>query len=509
MPIRYHRKTCAWGLLALITAISVSVLLLFCTHNVAMANDTVQLQDVMTGKVNGLSVTVNGTGHYFGTCINTNFINNTSQTFKVMVPIGLALVPSNTADQTMYTGGNETLTIPPGSNVFQIIAFCGQRWNHIPTTDDTFRLGPSATGSLLQTLKNINQRKVFTIDAEFAVWNQTDAIDISDNPTAQSFVNGGGGENSGGENGGGNGPSEGRTAGAIGAAATLIAAWLGLNAAGSSIGGAVAVADRQGTSEAANESQNVPELLNKLQQAGVDIDEFAWSLREKVLANYAAGSLPETLDSAEVPPSFHETYERLREAAQRIGSDSPDEWINLHALIDKLTTVRSIIVGAIAGLAADVLAALSLPWALAIGVAAGIWDKYGPDTMSVLEPFLEPKEADSGPPAHDGPVFTSPQPERYPNLNPEDLWKLPREQRLQMLENSKSSLQKMGDSISPPKNVEDWERKYDATKHVVDDYEQRAKTDPNVLDSDQYKIFRYQLQLIDTLRAHGPRMELQ
>ena len=75
MPMRYHRKTCARGLLAFITAISVSVLLLFCTHNVAMADDTVQLQDVMNGKVSGLSVTVNGTGHYFGACINTNFIN--------------------------------------------------------------------------------------------------------------------------------------------------------------------------------------------------------------------------------------------------------------------------------------------------------------------------------------------------------------------------------------------------------------------------------------------------
>lgn len=150
-----------------------------------------ELHDVMNGAVPGLSVVVNGSGQgYYGQSIRATFSNGTGSALTVKVPIGLALLPQNTGVQTMYTAGAETISVPPGSSQGLIIAFCGEQHDSGPRSSDVFTAGGFATGSLLQTLRNINRAGSFGSDAQAAVWHHTDGNDISNNNLAQELAGG-------------------------------------------------------------------------------------------------------------------------------------------------------------------------------------------------------------------------------------------------------------------------------------------------------------------------------
>jgi hypothetical protein len=490
-----HNRHCPkdhWRFLpGLLTVLGLELILLIVMSFSAFAAGPVPLQDVMNGKISLLSVTVNGSGDFHGQCLNASFVNNTSQTFSVKVPVGLSLVPVNTAAQIMYTAGDESLTVPPGNSKVAFVGFCGQRWNHIPTSSDVFHPGPFATGSLMQTLKNINARQIYDYNAQSAVWNRTDNIDISTNPDAQSFISGGGGGTStGGGADSGGGVSEGQVAGAAGAAAALLAAWIAANGAMSGATNAASAGLGQDSTATGSVPRNSEELWNTLKQGGPVADELAHSLRDRMLGNYAAGSLPESVDMVGAPPSIHESYDALRDVGRQMGAESEDKWINIKGLIDKGTTVRSIIVGAIAGLAADVLAALSWPWCLGIGLGAGAWDKYGPDAMNIVEPFYDNAEPDEGTPARDGPTFTI-QTQQLPNYTQDQLNQMSREDRVKMWQATRT-----GGSASAPNSLEEWQKIYDSTKKEAD----QLAADGNS-GNEAYKRLCYQRDLANSLRS--------
>jgi hypothetical protein len=207
-------------------------------------------------------------------------------------------------------------------------------------------------------------------------------------------------------------------------------------------------------------SKNAEELWEIIKRGGPELDKLTRSMLDQKLANLAAGSLPETLDIVGAPPTptYHETYDRLRGGANQItGNESQDGWINISALLDKGTTVRSIIVGLLT-MAGVSLTTATAPWIIGIGLSAAAIDKYGPDAMNMLEMFMEPGQPDSGLPERTGPVFTPVPPEKYPELKKEELWNLPRDERLKMWQDSRDWIQKLvgGD---PPTTVEGWERK--------------------------------------------------
>jgi hypothetical protein len=256
------------------------------------------------------------------------------------------------------------------------------------------------------------------------------------------------------------------------------------------------------------EPRNADEFWEMIKRGGPEAERLTRSLMDQKLAHLAAGTaLPETVDIVGAPPTQHETYDKLRGAVNQIsGGESPDEWINISALLDKGTTVRSAIVGLLT-MAGVSFTTATAPWIIGAGLAAGLIDKYGPDSLNIVEMFFEPGQPDTGSPEPTGPVFT-PVVEKFPPLKKEDLWKLPRDERIKMWQDSRDWIQKLTGSDSPT-TVEEWERRYNMANRFVNEYEQSARDDPNILDSDDFKKWRYQRELLDTLRATGPRMELQ
>ncbi|MEL7562666.1 hypothetical protein [Dehalogenimonas sp. 4OHTPN] len=177
--------------LAPILLVAVFVLALFSILPVSLSAADYELHDVMNGAVPGLSVIVNGSGQgYYGQSIRATFSNNTGTPLTVKVPIGLALLPQNTGVQTMYTAGAETISVPPGSSQGLIVAFCGEQHDTGPRSSDVFTAGGFATGSLLQTLRNINRSGDFSFNAQAAVWHHTDGNDITGNEIAQDLAAG-------------------------------------------------------------------------------------------------------------------------------------------------------------------------------------------------------------------------------------------------------------------------------------------------------------------------------
>jgi hypothetical protein len=173
--------------------------------------DDYELQEVMTGNAPGLYAQVNGSGEtYFGDSLRVTFTNNTGESYKVKVPIGLRLIPANSFVQTMYTAGGESLSVPPGSSSYIIKGFCGEQYDSAPGSSDTFTPGGFAEGDLMQTLQEINRQKAFDHDGQDAVWHYTNDNDISSNDTAQELA------------GGGNSVSPGEAAAAGGAAAGTV-----------------------------------------------------------------------------------------------------------------------------------------------------------------------------------------------------------------------------------------------------------------------------------------------
>lgn len=104
------------------------------------------------------------------------------------------------------------------------------------------------------------------------------------------------------------------------------------------------------------------------------------------------GRLPEPIVAmaSVTPPTWQEIIEKLRQvpgAGGGQGEPAPD----LREILESGKTARAVIIGLIAAAGAAV-AAVSLPWILAIGAAAGLADKYGPDAFDVIGKFLAPEE---------------------------------------------------------------------------------------------------------------------
>jgi hypothetical protein len=253
------------------------------------------------------------------------------------------------------------------------------------------------------------------------------------------------------------------------------------------------------------EPANANELWEIIKNGGPELEKLKNIIQQQRLENIVKGTaLPEMIDVVGAPPTIQDVNEKLHEVADGLrGTETPDNWIDIREILETGTTVKAVVVGIMAS-----ILNISWPWAVAIGVATGLTDKYIPDTYSIVEPFYQAEKPDSGLPEADSIVWTPVPPEKYPQLKKEDLWKLPRDERLKMWQDSRDWIQKLGGS-DPPTTVEEWERRYEKANSFVNQYEQDAKEDPNITDTDDYKKWRYQRDLLDTLRASGPRMELQ
>ncbi|MBN1369594.1 MAG: hypothetical protein JW954_05100 [Dehalococcoidaceae bacterium] len=150
-----------------------------------------ELQEAMQGNVPGFSAQVSGSGHgWYGDSLRVYFNNSTTQKLRVKIPVGLRLVPANSNVQTMYTAGGEVFEVPEGESSYVFKAFCGEKHDSAPGVSDNFSPGGFAEGELMQTLKNISREQVFNSNAQDAVWNRTDGLDISENEEAQKFTGG-------------------------------------------------------------------------------------------------------------------------------------------------------------------------------------------------------------------------------------------------------------------------------------------------------------------------------
>ena len=182
------RKSCLWAsLLVLVTLVAI-----FAARGVAFAEEEydVELQDVMDGNVPGLSADVTGTGWWYGSCMQVRFKNDTTQTLRVKVPIGLRLAPEDEGVQTMYTVGDEVITMPPGSSTVKFKAFCGEENDYPPESGDFFHPQGRADGDLMKTLQRIHQKKRYDVTGQDAVWSHTDNADISGDKEAQDLAGG-------------------------------------------------------------------------------------------------------------------------------------------------------------------------------------------------------------------------------------------------------------------------------------------------------------------------------
>lgn len=195
--------------------------LLICISNPVHAADyDIDLHNAMTGGMSGLDVQVRGSGGgWYGDSMRVYFNNNTGSTIKVRVPIGLRLAPDNISVQTMVTAGNEIFTIPPGQSDFVFKAFCGEKHDSAPGSSNVFRPDGFVDSDLLKVLQRINKSNTFNSDAQDAVWNKTDNLDISSNERAQELS-------------GGSGPSSEEAAGAAAILTALILAWALSNGTG-------------------------------------------------------------------------------------------------------------------------------------------------------------------------------------------------------------------------------------------------------------------------------------
>lgn len=148
-----------------------------------------RLNDVMAGNVPDIAAVVNGSGEgYYGDSLRVTFSNYSGRNHRVLVPIGLRLVPDNTSVQTMYTAGGEVFDVPPGESSFIFKGFCGEQHDAGPGSYDVFRPGGFAEGDLMRTLQEINRQETFDSNAQAAVWHRTDDNDISGNEIAMNLT---------------------------------------------------------------------------------------------------------------------------------------------------------------------------------------------------------------------------------------------------------------------------------------------------------------------------------
>lgn len=163
--------------------ISIALLVLPC--RVLADSHDAQLQDVMTGSYPSLNAMVTGSGTgWYGDSMRVYFDNQTGATLRIKIPIGLRLVPEDTTVQTMYTAGNETLTVPPGTSQNDFKAFCGEKYDSAPRSSNAHHPDGFADPDLMRVLERINQRDIYDSSAQDAVWHVTDNLDISDNEVA-------------------------------------------------------------------------------------------------------------------------------------------------------------------------------------------------------------------------------------------------------------------------------------------------------------------------------------
>jgi hypothetical protein len=310
-------------------------------------------------------------------------------------------------------------------------------------------------------------------------------------------------------------PSHEQVAGAAAVTAGLVAI---LAAANGAFQGIVDFFSRgaQGAAEAgvaasqvaSTEPASGEDLWQIIKRGGPDLEKLSQSIVDQKFTNMTVGTaLPESINQVGAPPTWEDINRTLNEVRNKLtGTDSPDNWIDIDKIKERGTTVRAVIVGTIAMVGVTSLSGLSM-WVLGIGVATGLLDKFGPDTIDMVKPFIQ-ADKPKPEPREPGVEFPPVPAEPYPQLKREDLWKMPRADRLKMYEESRSWLQNLG-GYEPPTTVEGWERAYESVNKRVIDYEIRAQEDPNLTELDTYKKWRYQRDLLDTLRASGPRMELQ
>jgi hypothetical protein len=176
----------------------------------ARAQAATDLRAVMAGQAAGLSVEVRGNGTYYGQALTLYFVNQTGADATVTVPVGLQFLPEDETTQTMIGAGGEVLVVPATGEqrasgraaraqvtgepfTVEIMAFCGEYHDDIPTADDLFTAGPLVTGAEAGVIALINQGGTFGLDQQWAVWHFTDGMDVGGSATASELVEHAGG----------------------------------------------------------------------------------------------------------------------------------------------------------------------------------------------------------------------------------------------------------------------------------------------------------------------------
>lgn len=189
LVLRYLRHRTRVGPKAGRVAAILSILVLVFASPVTAAADDVDIRDVMDGKVEGLTVQVNGSGlGYYGDSLRTSFVNTTDQPIRVKVPLGLRFHPNDSSVQTMIAAGGEIIVVPPGDSESLLKAFCGEMHDSAPGSGDVFTAGEMVGGDLLRTVENLNREGRFDSTGNSAVWSLTDGLNLEGDPEAQRLV---------------------------------------------------------------------------------------------------------------------------------------------------------------------------------------------------------------------------------------------------------------------------------------------------------------------------------
>jgi hypothetical protein len=151
------------------------------------------ISDVHGGSVPGVTISIEGTGNYWGLSVRIVSTNTSSETLYVRVPVGLKLNPGTVSVQTMITAGGEIIAIPPTPadappQTDDIAAFCGEMHDGVPGSGEIFTPGGFAEPRVRQTAENIHTRGQYDYTSQEALWAATDDLDVSDDPLASQML---------------------------------------------------------------------------------------------------------------------------------------------------------------------------------------------------------------------------------------------------------------------------------------------------------------------------------
>jgi hypothetical protein len=165
----------------------------------------VDLATIMSGEGSDvLGNAVSGVSDDGSFAVKLTVHNATDQAVRVDVPFGTMFLPADESQQTVVTSGPRDATLavsakgdapafvaPPGDSTHELVAFCGQQFDHSPQFDVPVTYGGVAKAPLPTVLANIAAQEPPMETAQDAVWWVTNEPSLPiDDPGVAALLGG-------------------------------------------------------------------------------------------------------------------------------------------------------------------------------------------------------------------------------------------------------------------------------------------------------------------------------